>query len=143
MGLLSLSNLEISIKKAEFSDFKGLKVNLKVRLSIGLLNTYKTKCFGRNIREIRMAKKVRAVIRLVNWTKKSTLVRTFYRSITSTFYGCSSFFDATESFRTIKVPANWMVKFTSLLWKFQRISSLDKVIVYWDNCDFFQTLNEK
>ena len=27
MGLLSLSNLEICIKKAEFSDFKGLKVN--------------------------------------------------------------------------------------------------------------------
>ena len=31
MGLLSLSNLEICIKKSEFSDFKGLKVNLKIR----------------------------------------------------------------------------------------------------------------
>ena len=31
IGLLSLSNLEICIKKAEFSGFKGLKSNLKVR----------------------------------------------------------------------------------------------------------------
>ena len=30
-GLLSLSNLAICIKKAQFSGFKGLKVNLKVR----------------------------------------------------------------------------------------------------------------
>ena len=51
MGLLSLSNLEICINKAEFSDF------LKVRLSLGLLNTYKTIYFDGNISEIRMAKK--------------------------------------------------------------------------------------
>ena len=65
MGLLSLSNLEIGIKKAEFSDFKCKKVNLKVKLSIGLLNAYKTMYFDRNICEIRMAKKVRAFICLV------------------------------------------------------------------------------
>ena len=48
------------MKKAEFSDFKGLKVDLKVRLSIGLLNAYKTMYFDRNIdlsEKTRMAKK--------------------------------------------------------------------------------------
>ena len=56
------------MKKAEFSDFKGSKVNLKVRLSISLLNAYETMYFARKIdlsEKIRIAKKVRAIVRLV------------------------------------------------------------------------------
>ena len=48
------------MKKAEFSDLKGLKVDLNFRLSIGLLNACKTMYFDRNIdlsEKIRMAKK--------------------------------------------------------------------------------------
>ena len=63
------------MKKAEFSDFKGSKVNLKVKLSISLLNAYETMYFARNIElseKNRIAKKVRAIVGLVNRTKKST-----------------------------------------------------------------------
>ena len=44
MGLLSQSNLEICIKKTEFSNFKGLKSEFKGQIvskfDIGLLNAY-------------------------------------------------------------------------------------------------------
>ena len=55
-GKWDCPNLEICIKKAELSDFKGKKVNLKVRLSM-YRNTYKTMYFDRNISKIRMATK--------------------------------------------------------------------------------------
>ena len=48
MGLLSLSNLEICIKKAEFSDFKGQIVS---KFDLGLLNAYKPMSFDRNMSE--------------------------------------------------------------------------------------------
>ena len=51
MGLLSLSNLEICIIKAEFSDFKGYKFHL------GLLNAYNPMYYDRNISENKDGKK--------------------------------------------------------------------------------------
>ena len=46
MGLLSLSNLAICIKKAEFSDFKG---QIAFKFDVGLFNAYKLMYFDRNI----------------------------------------------------------------------------------------------
>ena len=57
MGLLSLSNLEICVKKAEFSDFKAKKVNSKPKgqivskFDLSLLNANKPMYFDRNIGE--------------------------------------------------------------------------------------------
>ena len=69
MGLLSLSNLEICIKKAEFSDFKRLKSEFKGQIvskfDLGLLNAYNPMHFDRNISENKDGKKMRAVICLV------------------------------------------------------------------------------
>ena len=46
MGLLSLSNRAICIKKAEFSDFKG---QIAFKFDVGLFNAYKLMYFDRNI----------------------------------------------------------------------------------------------
>jgi hypothetical protein len=62
MGLLSLSNLEICIKKPEFSDFKGLKSQIVSKFYLGLLNAYNFMYFDRNISENKDGKKMRAVI---------------------------------------------------------------------------------
>ena len=58
-------SVNIYHQKAQFSGFKGEKVNLKVRWSIGLLNIYKPMYFDRNISENKDGKKSRAVIGLV------------------------------------------------------------------------------
>ena len=66
---MSLSNLEICIKKAEFSDFKRLKSEFKGQIvskfDLGLLNAYNPMYFDRNISENKDGKKMRAVICLV------------------------------------------------------------------------------
>ena len=58
MVLMSLSNLEISIKKAEFSHFESeLKGQIVSKFDLGLLNTYNLMYFDRNISEKRTATK--------------------------------------------------------------------------------------
>ena len=65
MGLLSLSNLAICIKKAELSDFKALKVISKVRyypkFNLGQLNAYKL------MFAIKLSMKKRIIFFLAAW----------------------------------------------------------------------------
>ena len=65
LGYADLVSVNVYHQKAQLSGFKGLKVNLKVRQSIGLLNAYKPMYFDRNISENKDGKKMRAVIGLV------------------------------------------------------------------------------
>ena len=59
MGLLNLPNLEICIKKAEFSEFKGKKSEFKGQIvsKSDLINAYNPIYFDRNISENRDDKK--------------------------------------------------------------------------------------